>query len=706
MSEIRRHLEHILTSGDFSLLEPLKRRKGWVHWLPEERELLAKALVQQGREKLLSNQSATAHQELSECFALALQIAPSNSRIYWEQAGVLLKSYTCCARKADLQLAIELLEKALACSSSDLRCLIALDLVKATMQLSDYPKDSEQVRRVDQLLTSCSNSLPHDSRRAGKVLQAWGEHYLHLGVHSGEAWELRCAVEKFRAAADLLAVDERDWRSTCQALDQLARLTKQIAFYREAIKCLRLQLSISHQSEDLWSRLGDISQKIYEMTGIHADYLYAERCFGNAVLLAPEKWQSWFRWGLLYIKAGRARQQIALLRFGLEKLTKADKLSPGQPLINSQIADCQCMIGSIDEDLGLLKQANRCLQRCIELEPFESLHVSRLGMCHLAMGGYFGDNQQFVKAYTFFQEAEVAFGNLPELQMGLALCCCALAETALEPQLMQKALEHFEKGQELASCQVDYLIDWATALMRFAEICGGDREMIEAALSKLQEALKLCDRLEIGPTANLLYHFGCALDFMGDLTGEEAFYEQAIHALSKAVQIDPDHYSARFNLAIVHSHIGETFEEGKSLLLAISHFEALAQTDREDELVWQEWGIALLHLAELTQGEEETLSLPLLEEAEAKLRQALRLGALTPLYHLAGLHSVQGQIETALHYLDRSIEEKIIPGVEEIEEDEWLDSLRQHPRYLKLMLKFKETLAKEESGEAQPDSAD
>lgn len=706
MSEIRRHLEHILTSRDFSLLEPLKKRRGWINWLPEERELLAKALIQQGREKLFLSKSATAHQELSECFALALQIAPSNSRIYWDQAQILLKNYNEKGQTNDLYLAIELLKKAHAHSASDLNYYIALDLASAMMQLVDYPKDHQLTCQVDHLLTICSDSTSHDSHRAGAVLQLWGQHFLHLGKHSGEAWELQRAVENFRASFDLLAIDERDWPSMCQALEQLALLTKQVALLREAIGYLRSQLSSSHQSEPLWSHLGTISQKIYEWTGIHDDYKFAERCFGNAALLEPQKWQSWFRWGSLYIKAGRARQQRALLQFGLEKLERAHDLNPKRPLIVSQIADCQRMIGALDEDLGLMKLANSRLEYCAEHEPYEPVHCMRLGMCKLAIGRYFGDHQLLLKAQGFFQEAKTAFGDLPDIQIGLALCFCALAEVILEPHLMQRALELFEAGKELAISQLDHLMDWAVALMRFAELCTGDKEAIEGALAKLQLALKLADRLQIRPPANLLFHTGCALDFLADLTGEEVYYEQAIHALSKAIQIDPDHYPARFNLAIVHSHIGEVFEDAKSLLTAISHFETLAQIDSEDELVWQEWGISLIYLAELTQEEEGTLDASILLEAEAKLRQALCLGALTPLYHLAGLHALQGEFASALDFLERAFNEKIAPGLEEVEEDEWLDSLRHHPRYLRLMRKFKETLAKEESGEFQADAGD
>lgn len=706
MSEIRRHLEQILITRDFTLLEPFKESKGWINWPPKERELLAQALVEQGRETMLSSQSRSAHRQLNECFALALQIAPLNARIYWDQAKVLIKSHIVGKHSGDLLAAIQLLEKALNYSTPDLSCLISLELASALMKQSDYANNSTSTVRVEKLLNTCSDSISHDSQRAGEVLQMWGRHYLLLAEQSGEAWELRSSVEKFRAASELLVIKDRDWKSMCRALKKLGELTMQTSLYREAINSLRIQLSESQQSAELWSHMGQLSLKLYETTCLNSDYQYAERCFGNTALLAPERWQSWYCWGSLYVTAGKARQQISLLRFGLEKLTKALKLRPGKPQIASQIAECQLMMAIAEEDFQLMKHAQQCLDQCVETEPFEITHLFRKGMCQLAIARYFGDSQHLIKAYTFFQETEESLGPMPQLQIGLALCCSALAETALEPQLLQKAIEHFEKGKKLASCQVHLLIDWAAALMRFAEFCGQSKELIEKALVKLNQALQLCDHLEIGPTANLLFHFGCALDFMGDVTGEEALYEQSIHALTKAIQIDPDHYPARFNLAVVYSHIGESFDDAKSLLSAARHFQALARLDSEDELVWQEWGITLMHLAEASQEDDNIVDLPLLEEAEMKLHQALQLGALTPHYHLASIYSLRGQIDVALNYLERAIEEKTVPGIEEIEEDEWLDALRQAPRYIELMEKFKETLLREESGEPQGDAGD
>lgn len=702
MREIRRQLQHILISGDFALLDSLKKSKKWRSWPSEDRELFAKALVQQGKGKNFGDNSPSAQQKRGECFALASQIAPTSSQIYQVQAQAHLDCFYQTQRLPELHLAVDRLKRALQCCPGNLQ--ISIELAKALIHIPDYAQSADLVAQVETLLSACEKTDVSADRAS--TLQLWGEHYLNLANITGEALEVSRAIRKFRSAREISQGPALPWRCFCLALEQLAKLTGQSSFYLEALEVLQNQLARSDKDLQVWMQLGQISQVLFELEGQQNDFLRAEKAFGQSAILAPDNWQCWFCWGGLYVTAGKLRQQMTMVRFGLEKLGKAYKLSAAKTTVMSQLAECQTLLGEAEEDLRLLKLARRCLQICSEKEPFESVHFARLGMCQLALGKYFGDSDCLLQAYHHFQDALALFGNLPSIHIGLAKSCSALAESTLEPQLLEKALEHFELCKEDANREVTLLIDWAIALMKVAELRGGDQDKIYTAVEKLQLAMQLCEQMEIPPGTQLLFHYGCALDFLGDLTGEELFYERAIQVLSQVLQLEPSNFAARFNLAIVFSHIGEAFGNRQNLETAIEQLSTLAHLNPEDELVWQEWGVSLMHLARLAGEDEQGVDWAILAQAEVKLRQALRLGALTPLYHLAGLHAMRGHKELSLSYLERSIREKAVPGLEEMQEDEWLENVRSEERFLKLVQTLRDLLENEESGESTSEAED
>lgn len=705
MKDLRKHLQYILSSGNFSLLEPLKSRRGWKSWPPEERELFAKALLELGQAKISDAQTADGEQESVKCFALAEQVCPSNGRILSAQGCIYFKRYAQTRQSADLMHAISRYRRALTLSPDEPQ--IALKLARALMLRPAYPLVDAAFAEVESLLSKLElmDTLSTPLRKS--FYQVLGEHYLAQGEQSGEALELVRAIAQFRNAKDLLDDAPFEWSPYCRALEQLAVLTHRKELYQEILDCLQEQLRLVADDPAIWFQVGQTSLTLFELEGRQPDYFRAEKAFATAFKLAPNCWQYQWRWGTLCVLAGKLHQRPELVRVGLQKLGKANKLNPAKVGIISQIAECQYLLGAEEENLKSLKQAKRCLQQCAEKEPFDPAHRVRLGMCQLALGRYFGDHDHLMKALDLLQDALGVFGSTPEIQVGLALCSEALADSAIDPQLLERALDHFDEGATFAIRRVDLLVDWASILLKCAEVRGGDRERVALAVEKLQLALHLCEQMEIAPDAQLLFHFGCSLDFVGDLTGEEAHYEKAIQLLSQVLRIDPNHYLARFNLAIVYSHHGEAFEDEASLGVAAKQLAALAHINPEDELIWQEWGVCLTHLARLSDLEEKSSEAHQhLKEAEVKLRQALRLGALTPLYHLAGLHALKRQKEAALYYLKRAIEEKAVPGLEEIYDDEWLDPLRDDARFIELVQSLEESIAREASGDPHSGAED
>ena len=215
-----------------------------------------------------------------------------------------------------------------------------------------------------------------------------------------------------------------------------------------------------------------------------------------------------------------------------------------------------------------------------------------------------------------------------------------------------------------------------------------EKQWVLHAIQQLEQALKLLGK-ESAPS-EWLYHLGCAYDLLGDQTVQIADYEKSIYYLTRALTAEPPHPYVRFNLAQALSHLGEVTGEPECYEKAFELFRAQGEKDPEDDVVFAEWGLALLSFAELM----DDPSLPekketVFREAEDRLEWSRRNGNLHATYHLACLHSLQGNLDLSNLFLQKAEAFAVLPPAEELLEDEWLQALRPTPSFQALLERLK-----------------
>jgi tetratricopeptide (TPR) repeat protein len=110
---------------------------------------------------------------------------------------------------------------------------------------------------------------------------------------------------------------------------------------------------------------------------------------------------------------------------------------------------------------------------------------------------------------------------------------------------------------------------------------------------------------------------------------------------------------------------------------AIDLFYLLAKEDEEDELLYNEWGLALLNIAQLVEDPHQPeKAASHREEAEAKFMHALSLGSSHALYNLACLYSMTGHLDLSISYLEKAKKANALPCLDDLMNDEWLENLR------------------------------
>jgi tetratricopeptide (TPR) repeat protein len=263
-----------------------------------------------------------------------------------------------------------------------------------------------------------------------------------------------------------------------------------------------------------------------------------------------------------------------------------------------------------------------------------------------------------------------------------------LGELLGDPELIKAALSHFEQAAEFdGPFTPQFWNEWGVAAMKFAEF-SQEQEPLEFAIEKFETAIELDLTLSEGEYIDpeWLYNYGCAYDFLGDMNEDPLNYERSIALLQKVLEIDPDYLQARYNLAVAYSHLGEVTADIEPLKNACEHFHTLLAQDAEDEMAWNEWGLALINLGLLLCEEAQPgLGSQYFCEAESKLQQAAYLGYNVSFYNLACLCSLRGDYQAAIAYLERAENNAGMPPIEDVMQDIWLDGLRETEQFRVLL---------------------
>ena len=337
-------------------------------------------------------------------------------------------------------------------------------------------------------------------------------------------------------------------------------------------------------------------------------------------------------------------------------------------------AEALRIVGAQTERIDYLKDAEKKAIQAIEMVPDNIEGWYLIGICLCELGRYFGEESYYLQAMDKLRHALNLNQQDPLVWYGLAQIYIALGDLIGDLAFYEKAVSAFSRSEEFGGLpSPQYWNSWGVSLMKLAET--SDRQpFVEEAIEKFEKAIAHSDKIE----PEWLYNYGCAYDFLGDITDEIEYYEKAIQLLAKTIELDDEFLPAYYNLALALSHLGEATQDMECFCKASEYFQVLISKDSEDELAWNDWGITLMHLAQIVH--EPSLphqSEELMNQAEEKFLQALRLGCTHTHYNLACLYSLKNDLPLAMQSIEKADENNALPHIEDMMHDEWLDNLKQ-----------------------------
>lgn len=645
----------------------------------DEVDLLVQLLVLQGAEQLARGDKA-----VIETFEKAAKISANAPYILYKQ-GLIYAHYPSNARC--LLLAHQSFTKA--CQQDPAFFEAFYEDAKVLFQMGLFESDAHHITQADlrfesafALLEKAQSTSPlAEDDTLIDFYWRWGCCLSKLGALSGEPLDFHKAVEKFQiveASGLKNAVFYNDYGNT---LAFIGMLLSNKSYYLEALKRFGCAIKESPNDFNGWFHQACCLQHLSALSMDLEMLQVADNSFAKAAQLNPNYNPTWFKWAQLSFTLGRCKADVSKLESALEKFEKAHDLEPNQPVLLCHWAEAELFLGSSQENLDLILSAKSKILKSLEVQPELSETWYLYGLCLQELGHYFEDEAYYLQAIEKIQYGLSLNSSNPSLWYAMALVHYSLGGIRNDQALIEKAVRFFSRVVDLkgGGNTPQFWYDWGIALLKLGEMTELT-QYVEWAIEKFEKALSFPgvsidkDQMDLEG----IYHYGCAFDLLGDLTGDYHYFEKAIHILSQVVQLDPEDKEARYNLALAFYHLGEAVWDVEIYQKAIEHFQILVEEEPEDSIVHIDYAITLVSLARLIYDVyQPTEERELLKQAEGHLVQAASLGNYQAYYHLAGLYSLVGLYPQALHFIEKAQFFGVLPSIVDLIHDDWLEGLRQ-----------------------------
>ncbi len=673
MASIRKQLLKIQASESLEQLIEFTQPDKLVSIPLEELELLAQLLTLLGSQQL-SRGETTAMQT----FEQAAKIVNYSSSILYKQA-MIYASYS--ANLRCLKLAKELLSNILKKEPDFLKAryqhaLVLLQIAIIEKETPSIYEASQAFEATFKLITDHSSPLIDLKNFYWK----WGFCLAEMGRIEGEPLDFHQAITKFSIAQKNGLKTAEFFSDYGLALIDLAMILKNSGYLLEALKYFT---ELSLQDPDHFNGWFYQACCLQQLNDFHTslDYLEsADSCFGIAAQIDASSSLLWLKWGELEATLGKAKVDFHLMENSWLKFEKSFAIDPTQPLLLNAWAESELFVGVCQEKLELILSCKDRVQKSLYLQSDLPKSWHLLGICLNELGHYFEEETYYLQAIEKFQYGLSLASKDPFLWYGMALAHYALGELKNDRLLIQKATRFCSYTIECGGGMTpQFWNDWGVALLKLGEM-NDQIDYVASAIEKFEKALSF-QKNKVGKELFDLewaYHHGCALDLMGELSGDHTYFEKSIQVLKQVVQLAPEDKEARYNYALALYHLADALWEVEEYQRAIHQFEILSQNDPEDATIQVDFGVTLTSFALLIRDEHEfEKEKELFSLAEAHLVQGAALGNYQAFYHLAGLYSLNHLFDQSIHCLEKSLFFGCLPPKNEIFRDNWLQEVRQ-----------------------------
>lgn len=507
---------------------------------------------------------------------------------------------------------------------------------------------------------------------------AWSE----IAQHSGEALDVRLAIEAFQLSKNCQEKPSPEFLNDCgKAYLEMGLLINDARLYLQSVEYLKQAVEHSPHYFDGWMSLAEGYSQLY-INSLDERYVAkASDAFAIAAKMSPRDPEVWLGWGQLLGESGRHNSDPKNLRLCIEKCARAGQLDPNDPAIIGQWVESLSFLGMATARLDLLIEAENKVIKATEQFPDDPDLWHAYGICLIAFGVYYEEGDYYELAIEKLQYGLSMDRTDPELWHALGLVHKHYADLTGDADLSERASRFLARAMDLKPACPALLFDTASSILQFSEILE-DLPSLEQAIY-LFETLLQSHKDAILHHPRWLFEYARALEWLGDFTAEETHYTRAIEIFSHVLLIEPDFLDIHHHIALCYVELADIAGESEYYKRAIHFYRLAVRQDEENDQIWLDWGICLIHLAHYTLDGDFMNQLYV--DAELKITRAGQLGNSSAYYALACLYSILGRLHEAMDLIHKALQTRALPPIEELVEDEWLDNLRATPAFAQFL---------------------
>jgi tetratricopeptide (TPR) repeat protein len=506
----------------------------------------------------------------------------------------------------------------------------------------------------------------------------WSE----IAKHSGEAVDVKLAIEALQSSLKLQPQPSPEFLHDCgKAYLEIGLLINDARLHLQAVHYLTQATESAPQYFEGWLSLAEAYSQLYINTMDERLVPKASQAFQKAALLVPGSVDVWLSWAQILGESGRLNGDVKLLRQSAEKCARAATLDSEDPPIIAQWVESLSLLGAASNRLDLLIEAEQKILKATDAYPDDPDLWHAYGICLISFGRYYEDPDYYEMAIDKLQYGLSIDRTTAEHWHTLGLIHKCYAELTQHEDLLERANRFFAKAMDLKPSCPALLFDAARSLFHFSEITSD--------LPALQKAIVHFELLLQNHKGVLLQHpewlfeYASALEWLSDFSAEEKTLNRAVEIFSHVLLIDPDYPHIHQRIANCCLEMGHHTSESEFYKKAIGFYRLALRQDEENDQLWLDWGLCLIHLA------HHTLDVDFMNQlywdAEQKISRAGQLGNPAAYYNLACLYSILGHTEEAMQFINKSLAARALPPIEEMLEDEWLDNLRDTPHFAQFL---------------------
>lgn len=401
--------------------------------------------------------------------------------------------------------------------------------------------------------------------------------------------------------------------------------------YRENIRCLTLACQALaralQQNSSFISAWYLRAQALIDIGLFENDPAYfieADQSFEKVLSLLGENSEEmilreelFWKWGFCLTSLGKISGEPVDFYQAIEKYRQAHMLGCKETKFFNDFGRSLADLGTLLEKSDYFAEALILFNQvvCQSPESFDGWYNQ--ACCMQSLANFKGYDKLLEQADHSFNKAVEINANCSQLWSKWAELETTIGKLKYDPQKLEASLLKFARAYQLDPGHPQILSSWAES-----ELCLGVQE---ERLDFIQSArLKTLSSIEIQPDDfNSWYLYGLCLNELGNYFNDEDYYNQAIEKFQYALSVTRQHPLLWYGLALSHFALGELTEQQALFEKAVRYCSRFIECGGEGfPQFWNDWGFALLKLAEMTQ--QVTYVEMAIEKFEHALKQPLQ----------------------------------------------------------------------------------